>query len=100
MQVKQIINQSFTAGTTVSNPVSLMSYGGVAGAIGTVTAQFDEGAGAAGEITLQGRLSPESSWENLTTDGAGPIQVVAACAQYRVSVTVGVTTTKKCWIGA
>ena len=99
MQVKQIVNQSLAAGTHTSNPVSLMSYGGAAGAIGSVTVQFNEGSGAVGEITLQGRLSPSASWDNLTTDTSGRVQVVAAVAEYRTVIVAAGTAIKQCWIG-
>jgi hypothetical protein len=102
MKIKQILNQSVANGVSLNTEaVPLIGLGGGVGNIGSVTVQFERGVGATGEMTLQGRLTSDASWVNLTTDSGGLMQVVATCSEYRVAVVVvGVTAVKQCWIGA
>lgn len=104
MKIKQILNQSVANGVSLNTAAVALTGNGVGvgvGNIGSVTVQFGRGVGATGEMTLQGRLTSDADWVNLTTDSGGLMQVVATCSDYRVAVVVtGVTAIKQCWIGA
>lgn len=98
MRVFTLVTGTYAAGATNGPAVFFEPLGRT----GTAVIQFGGATVGSGYMTLQGRMSSDLSWTNITTDAAGAIQIVVQMPQYRVAINngTGSSTTFNAVIGA
>lgn len=98
MRVFTLVTGTYAAGVTNGSTVFFEPFGRT----GTAVIQFGGATVGSGYMTLQGRMSSDLGWVNITTDTAGAIQIVTQMPQYRVTINngTGSPTTFNAVIGA